>query len=89
MILGLRPEAITDADGADRRSSAIRPFRNIVTVVEPAGSDTFVAFAVSGGNCIARMRADIDLRPDEPFDFAINMEKALVFDPASGARIAA
>ena len=89
VILGLRPEAITDPDGADRKSSAIRPFRNIVTVIEPAGSDTFVAFAVSGRNCIARMRADIDLRPDEPFDFAVNMEKALVFDPASGERLAA
>ncbi len=87
VVLGLRPEAVTDPDGADRKSRCVRSFRNAVSVIEPAGSDTFVSTVVSGRNCIARMRADVEPRPGEAFEFAVNMEKAVVFDPETGARI--
>ena len=43
VILGIRPEAMTDRDGADRNASIGRGGRlRMVEVVEPAGSDTFV-----------------------------------------------
>ena len=89
VLLGIRPEAITDPEGADRKSANIQPFANRVTVTEPAGSDTFVTMTLGGRDAIARMRADASVAPGEVFDFAINMEKAVVFDPVSEARIPA
>ena len=88
VLLGIRPEAITDPEGADRKSGNIQQLRNRVTVTEPAGSDTFVTMTLSGKDVIARMRADANVLPGQLFDFAINMDKAVAFDPASEVRIA-
>ncbi|MGQ0564312.1 MAG: ABC transporter ATP-binding protein [Gemmobacter sp.] len=87
ILLGIRPEAITDPEGADRKSANIQSLTNRVTVTEPAGSDTFVTMTLSGKDAIARMRADADVAPGQMFDFAVNMEKAVAFDPATEARI--
>ena len=87
ILLGIRPEAITDREGADRNSQSIRSLPNLVTVTEPAGADTFVTMSLSGKDVIARMRADAMVAPGEVFDFAINMDKAVAFDPATEARI--
>jgi multiple sugar transport system ATP-binding protein len=37
VILGVRPEAITDPEGADRNARNIQPLSNLVSVTEPAG----------------------------------------------------
>jgi multiple sugar transport system ATP-binding protein len=87
VLLGIRPEAITDPDGADRNSGNIQPLTNTVGVTEPAGSDTFVTMTLAGKDCIARMRADAEVRPGQRFDFAVNMDKAVAFDPKTEARI--
>jgi multiple sugar transport system ATP-binding protein len=88
IILGIRPEAITDPEGADRKSGNIQTLRNRVTVTEPAGADTFVTSTIGGKDCIARMRADAAVEPGQIFDFAVNMDKAVAFDPKTEARIA-
>jgi multiple sugar transport system ATP-binding protein len=89
ILLGIRPEAITDPEGADRKSNNIQPFTNRVTVTEPAGADTFVTMTLSGKDVIARMRADAAVSAGQAFDFAVNMEKAVAFDPATEERIPA
>ncbi|EDQ33631.1 ABC-type sugar transport system, ATPase component [Hoeflea phototrophica DFL-43] len=87
ILLGIRPESITDPDGADRNSKNIVSLRNLVGVTEPAGADTFVAMELGGKDIIARMRADANVRSGQEFDFAINMEKAVAFDPNTEERI--
>ena len=87
IILGIRPEAITDPEGADRKSGNIQRLRNAVAVTEPAGSDTYVTMSLCGRDCIARMRADAEVRPGQMFEFAVNMDKAVAFDPKTEARI--
>jgi multiple sugar transport system ATP-binding protein len=88
ILLGIRPEAITDAEGADRKSGNIQTLTNRVTVTEPAGSDTFVTMTLGGRDAIARMRADATVAAGQVCTFAVNMEKAVAFDPATEARIA-
>ena len=88
ILLGIRPEAITDPEGADRKSGNIQSLRNRVTVTEPAGADTFVTMTLSGKDAIARMRADANVAAGQVFDFAVNMEKAVAFDPKTEERIA-
>lgn len=87
ILLGIRPEAITDPEGADRKSGNIQSLSNLVQVTEPAGSDTFVTMTLSSRDVIARMRADASVAPGEIYDFAVNMDKAVVFDPQSEERI--
>ena len=89
VILGIRPEAITDPEGADRKSGNIQHLRTRVGVTEPAGADTFVTTTLSGKDVVARMRADAAVAPGAPFDFAVNMDKAVVFDPRTEERIPA
>jgi len=88
ILLGIRPEAITDPEGADRKSANIVALANRVGVTEPAGSDTFVTMQLCGKDIVARMRADAEVAPGQVFDFAVNMEKAVAFDPATEMRIA-
>ncbi len=88
ILLGIRPEAITDPEGADRTSGNIVALTNRVTVTEPAGADTFVTMTLSGKDAIARMRADANVAAGQSFDFAVNMEKAVAFDPETEERIA-
>ena len=87
IILGIRPEAITDPDGADRQSKHVEKIKVKIDVAEPAGSDTFVTTTLGGKNCIGRMRADTDYRPGQTVDMAVNMEKAIPFDPKTEERI--
>ncbi|POF30880.1 ABC transporter ATP-binding protein [Roseibium marinum] len=87
VILGIRPEAITDLDGADRNSKAIHTVKANVEITEPAGSDTFVVSAFGGTEITGRFRADVDVKPGDVFPFAVNMEKAVLFDPETEQRI--
>jgi len=87
VIMGIRPEAITDRDGADRNSTGVSMVDARVDVVQPAGSDTFVVTRIAGKEVTARMRAEIDVQPGQTVPFAFNLDKALLFDPASGARL--
>ncbi|MFY0617989.1 ABC transporter ATP-binding protein [Shimia sp.] len=88
IMLGIRPETITDEDAADRKSTNIAPMTNRITVTEPAGSDTFVTMTLGGKDVIARMRSDADVRAGADFNFFVNMEKAVAFDPETEMRIA-
>ena len=88
IMLGIRPEAITDRDSADRNSGAIHVIDAMVEVTEPAGSDTFVVSHMGGKDVTGRFRADVAVRAGERFPFAINMEKAVAFDPKTEARVA-
>ncbi len=87
ILLGIRPEAITDPDGADRKSDNIVALGNHIGLTEPAGSDTFVTMTLGGRDTIARMRADVSVSPGDRFEFAVNMDKAIAFDPGTEDRI--
>ncbi len=87
IILGIRPEAITDRDGADRNSQAVHVIDSQVEVTEPAGSDTFVVTQIGGKDVVGRFRADVPIRAGEKSQFAFNMEKAVAFDPQTEDRI--
>ncbi len=87
VILGIRPEAITDPDGADRSSPMIETIEAAVEVVEPAGSDTYVVTQASGKEVIARMRSNAAVQPGQRVSFAFDLAKAVLFDPASELRL--
>ena len=87
IILGIRPEAITDADGADRKSNAIHTVEANVEVTEPAGADTFVVTQFGDTEVTGRFRALVEVKAGTRFPFAVNMDNAVAFDPQSEQRI--
>src|SRR5713226_4040218 len=87
VIFGIRPEAVSDLEGADGNSKSIATFTGQVEIVEPAGSDTFVVTSIAGKEVTARMRADSDIRVGQSHVFALNLDKAILFDPATTHRI--
>jgi multiple sugar transport system ATP-binding protein len=88
VLLGIRPEAITDVDGADRNARTVVIGDCKVEVVEPAGSDTFVVTSLGGKHVIARMRSDAPVKSGQRAPFAFNMDKAAFFDPVTEKRLA-
>lgn len=87
VLLGLRPEALTDPDGADKNAANVIAVSNRIDVTEPAGSDTFFTTTFGGKDVIGRMRADAEARPGEVSKLALNMDKAVLFDPETEERI--
>jgi multiple sugar transport system ATP-binding protein len=88
VIFGIRPEAITDPDGADRHSKNVVPVECHIEVVEPAGSDTFAVITLGGKHVVARLRADAHIAPNSHATLAFNLDKAVFFDPDTELRIA-
>jgi len=88
ILLGIRPEAITDPEGADRKARHVETIELPVTVTEPAGSDTFVTLTLGGKDVVARIRADADVEAGRKAAFSVNMDKAVIFDAETESRIA-
>ncbi|HWT31730.1 MAG TPA: ABC transporter ATP-binding protein [Propylenella sp.] len=87
VILGIRPEAVTDPEGADRHAANIVQVPCTAEVVEPAGSDTYVVAHLGGRDFVARMRSDAAVAPKSATIFAFNMDRATFFDPETEQRI--
>ena len=89
VIFGIRPEALTDPDGADRNAGSLVEGECLIEVVEPAGSDTFAVTKLGGKEVVARLRADAQISPGQKTQLAFNLDKAVFFDPQSQLRIGA
>ena len=87
VIMGIRPEAVTDLDGADRHARNVVQVACTAEVVEPAGSDTYVVAHLGARDFVARMRSDASVAPKSETVFAFNMDRASFFDPETEQRI--
>ncbi|PRD42831.1 sugar ABC transporter ATP-binding protein [Phyllobacterium phragmitis] len=87
VIFGIRPEALTDPDGADRKAHSVAEGECLIEVVEPAGSDTFAVTNLGGKEVVARLRADANIEVGQKAKLAFNLDKAVFFDPKSQLRI--
>ncbi|RVV96591.1 sn-glycerol-3-phosphate ABC transporter ATP-binding protein UgpC [Mesobaculum littorinae] len=88
VLLGLRPEAITDEEAADRNARVVETASCRIDVLEPSGADTYCTTDLGGKDVIGRLRADAPIRQGEDATLAFNLDKAVIFDPDSGERIA-
>ncbi|WP_075289521.1 ABC transporter ATP-binding protein [Pararhizobium arenae] len=88
IVFGIRPEALTDPDGADRNARSLAEGDCLIEVVEPAGSDTFAVTKLGGKEVVARLRADVRIAAGQTARLAFNLDKAVYFDPQTQQRIA-
>jgi len=87
IVFGIRPEALTDPDGADRNARTLAEGDCLIEVVEPAGADTFAVTNLGGKEVVARLRADVTINAGHMARLAFNLDKAVFFDPATEQRI--
>ncbi|CAN0656676.1 Sulfoquinovosyl glycerol transport ATP-binding protein SmoE (plasmid) [Nitratireductor aquimarinus] len=87
VVFGIRPEALTDPDSADRNARHVSELDCDIEVIEPAGSDTFAVTRLGGREIVARLRADAPISAGQTARLAFNLDKALLFDPETEARI--
>jgi len=88
VIFGIRPEALTDLDGVDRKAKSVSHGDCMIEVVEPAGADTFAVTKLGGKSVVARLGADAGIEAGQNTRLAFNLDKAVFFDPQSQLRIA-
>src|SRR5271165_2003471 len=82
MLMGLRPEHLTDASHASKPGCAT--LNAPVDVVEPMGMETLIHFFVGGEHVCARIDPAVHAQPGENLPLTANMNHMHLMDPASG-----
>jgi multiple sugar transport system ATP-binding protein len=87
VVLGIRPEDVDIASGAAPSGWADLPAT--VEVVEPLGADTLIFASAFGASMTARVRPGVRPPPGSQVRLRLNLERAHLFDRATGKAIAA
>ncbi len=85
VILGLRPEDITEAGrGGDGPSETVECR---IDMVEPAGADTYVVSSLGGRPVTARLPPDTAAAPGTVLPLAFDLSRMSLFRPQTGERL--
>jgi multiple sugar transport system ATP-binding protein len=87
VIMGIRPEQITDRTPFSGQGPHVvgRPAK--VEVVQPTGADTLVLIHLNGVPVTCRVHPEARARPGQPLDFMFDLSKLVFFDPQTEKRI--
>jgi multiple sugar transport system ATP-binding protein len=86
VILGIRPEHMSRAAGGAPDVGILRlPAR--IDLVQPTGSRTYATFQLGGRAVVAELQAHDVSRPGQEIQLDVNMNRAAVFDAATGRAI--
>jgi len=89
VVLGLRPERITDARSAhDVDDKRLQPVEVKVDVIEPTGPDTLVFAQVNGKRIVSRVHPAANPQPLTNMTLLFDVSKAVLFDPKTEERLA-
>ena len=86
VILGVRPEQITDMSSA--HGDVGQELGCLIDLVEPTGPDTLLTTRLNGAAVTCRTHPIEAVRPGQTMQLSFNLSKAALFDPANGERIA-
>jgi multiple sugar transport system ATP-binding protein len=82
LTLGVRPEALSLANGADEYS-----FNTAIDVVEPLGNEILLNFRAGGVPMVARVDPGVRVKAHENIRFALDPERLHFFDANTEAAI--
>ena len=82
VVLGVRPEHLSRAQGGVLRDGLVRHSANIA-LVQPTGSRTFATVMLGDTPAVAELQAHDAARVHEPIDLAIDMNRVILIDPQS------
>ncbi|AUG53800.1 ABC transporter ATP-binding protein [Thalassospira marina] len=90
VIMGIRPEAITDAQGgAATRTTTQRTVSAScrIDVIEPAGADIYAITTLGGKEVVTRLHQDWTGQAGQSHELVFNLDKVVFFDAQSGERL--
>ena len=82
IILGVRPEHMSRAGAGSARSGVVTK-EVTIELVQPTGSRTYATFRLGGTETVAELQAHDVSQPGEKIELAIDMNRAIVIDPAT------
>jgi multiple sugar transport system ATP-binding protein len=83
VVLGLRPEHITRARPGDARPGVVARAAQIDLLL-PTGARTYATFQLGGAPIVAELQAHDVSQPGERIELALDMNRAVLIDPATG-----
>jgi multiple sugar transport system ATP-binding protein len=86
VILGLRPEHGSRATG-ERPPAGHQRVNAVIEIVQPTGSRSYATFDLGGQPMLAELQAHDVSRPGETIPIDLNLNRASLFDPATGRAI--
>ncbi len=87
VILGLRPEQISDGFPNQAGNDQIHSIESRVEVIEPTGPDTLVFVRINEKKVTCRVHPNAAKRPGETMKLMLDMSSAIFFDPNTGLQI--
>ena len=87
VLVGVRPEHMSDALPDMDEGSHVHELECQVTVVEPTGADTIIFVNINGIEVTCRVHPDSAGKPGETMKLVTDMSKVFFFDPETGERI--
>jgi multiple sugar transport system ATP-binding protein len=82
VILGVRPEHMSRAGGADMRSGLAR-YIATVELLQPTGSRTYATFKLGGTEVVAELQAHDVTQINQKIEISVDMNRAVLIDPSS------
>jgi multiple sugar transport system ATP-binding protein len=86
VILGLRPEHAARATG-ERPAAGHQRVNALIEIIQPTGSRSYATFDLGGQSMLAELQAHDVGQPGETIAIDLNLNRASVFDPATGRAI--
>src|ERR1700751_5743468 len=83
LLLGIRPEHLTEANG--HAVPGIEPFETVLDVTEPMGMETLVYFTLEGAQLCGRVNPNAAARVGAPMRLAVDLNNMHLLNEASGA----
>ncbi len=87
VILGLRPEHISDGFPNQAENDQIHPMESAVEVIEPTGPDTLIFVKINGKEVTCRVHPNKARFPGETMKLMFDMSSAIFFDPDTESQI--
>ena len=87
VLLGIRPEMLTEIQPSVADNSFVQKIKFDVEVIEPMGADTVAIGQWNENEVMARLSPESGNSAGKGFELQVDTSKAILFDPNSGLRI--
>ena len=83
LVLGLRPEHITDASA--HPEPGFEEFETVLDVIEPMGSETLIYFTMEGAQICGKVNPNVDVQAGKPVRLAVDLNNMHLLNEGTGA----
>ncbi|UWU70621.1 ABC transporter ATP-binding protein [Bradyrhizobium sp. NC92] len=87
VLVGIRPQHFSRAGGGALRDGVVA-YSAVAYLIQPTGTRTFTTIKIGGVDVVAELQAHDVSRHGERIDLAIDLNRVVLIDPASGLVIA-